>query len=120
MRVRPPLMGLEIPSLSSLGSLSPQMPVPWPPRSFEPLWGQGLCICRCSRVSGGVTPPLSLSPPFHLEPSVPPARLFWTHFLCFREILVLWVPQGRQALWVLLAQQENLALMGCGGSQAQW
>lgn len=29
-----------------------------------------------------------------------------------REIPVWWVPQGRQALWVLLARQENLALTG--------
>lgn len=28
-----------------------------------------------------------------------------------REILVLWVPRERQALWVLQAQQENLVLM---------
>lgn len=28
-----------------------------------------------------------------------------------RGILVLWVPRERQALWVLQAQQENLALM---------
>lgn len=32
-------------------------------------------------------------------------------YVCFRGILVLWVPRERQALWVLQAQQENLVLM---------
>lgn len=31
--------------------------------------------------------------------------------VCFREILVLWVPQGRQALWDLQAQQGSLVPM---------
>lgn len=37
-----------------------------------------------------------------------------------RGILVLSGPQERQAPWVLQARQESLALMVCGGSQAQW
>lgn len=37
-----------------------------------------------------------------------------------RGILVLWVPQGRQALWVQQAQQGKLVLMVSGDSQAQW
>lgn len=32
-------------------------------------------------------------------------------YVCFRAMLVLWVPRERQALWVLQAQQENLVLM---------
>lgn len=37
-----------------------------------------------------------------------------------RGTLVLSGPQERQALWVLQARRESLALMVCGGSQAQW
>ncbi|KAK7798647.1 hypothetical protein U0070_000836 [Myodes glareolus] len=37
-----------------------------------------------------------------------------------RGTLVLSGPQERQARWVLQAQQESLALMVYGGSQAQW
>lgn len=40
--------------------------------------------------------------------------------MCFRGTLVLLGPQERQALWVLQAQRESLALMVFGGSQAQW
>lgn len=32
-------------------------------------------------------------------------------YICFRGIPVLWVPRGRQALWVQQAQQGNLVLM---------
>lgn len=37
-----------------------------------------------------------------------------------RGIPVLWAPRERQAPWVLQARQENLVLMVCGGSRAQW
>lgn len=40
--------------------------------------------------------------------------------VCFRGTLVLWGPRGRQALWVLQAQQESPAPMAFGGSLAQW
>lgn len=64
-----------------------------------------------------------MDPLDHLESGVPLACLVLRGGKERREprgILVLWVPQGRQALWVQQAQRGKLVLMVSGDSQAQW
>lgn len=85
----------------------------WPPDAAPtpPPPGRVPCPPPYPRGLGGSTPPLSQ--PIHLGPAAPttPSSAFWdTSLVCFRGILVLWAPQGRQALWALQAQQESLVL----------
>ena len=94
----------------------PAPPSPHPPAprrlSHAPSSRRG-SLSSLPQGSRGLGPsPLSL--PTHLGSAAPtiPSSAFRPHpLVCFRGILVLWAPQGRQALWVLQAQQESLVLM---------
>lgn len=99
----------NVPSTSPTSDPCVQMP---PPRRLPPV---GTVVLRLF-LPRELSLQLFLWPhPFHVGP-LDLLRPFFCPLghipcVCFRGILVLWAPQGRQALWVLRAQPESLALM---------
>lgn len=97
---------------SSSRPFAPQIPLSTSP-TLSP-WGNVVpytCFCPgASEVSALLSASVYLRLP---APTRTPYLCPLGHIscMCFRGILVLWVPQERQALWVLQAHQENLVPM---------